>query len=313
MFKYDKRTLGKLARELGFVRDTLEKTLRLTEILKYINENPLLRESLALKGGTAINLTVFDLPRLSVDLDLDYIRNNSREEMLEERRKISENLTKYMAMTEYELSGKSRFSHSLDSYIFSYTNTAGNKDNIKLEINYSLRSHILPLEQRDIKALSLIDPFSVNSLAIIEIFATKIVALLTRAAPRDLYDINNMIYHSIFNDASFPLLKKSSIFYYVLNSEDISLPFDLNNVNVLTEHRIKTDLLPVIRKRGGFDLNTAKRRILTYLSALFELENNEIKFLETFKNGKYHPELLFSDMEILERIKNHPMAIWKLQ
>ncbi|MGB4407397.1 MAG: nucleotidyl transferase AbiEii/AbiGii toxin family protein [Sphaerochaeta sp.] len=62
------------ATELNFIRDTLEKVFRLTEILSYINENPIMKNCLALKGGTAINLTVFDLPRLSVDIDLDYVQ-----------------------------------------------------------------------------------------------------------------------------------------------------------------------------------------------------------------------------------------------
>lgn len=65
MSDYDKRKLGKQARELGFIRDTLEKVFRLSEILKYINNDPLLRESLALKGGTAINMTIFNLPKQS--------------------------------------------------------------------------------------------------------------------------------------------------------------------------------------------------------------------------------------------------------
>ena len=78
MSDYDKRKLGKQAQELGFIRDTLEKVFRLSEILKYINNDPLLRESLALKGGTAINMTIFNLPRLSVDIDLDYTHNDSK-------------------------------------------------------------------------------------------------------------------------------------------------------------------------------------------------------------------------------------------
>lgn len=63
MPQYSKAEVGRLAQEYGFVRDTLEKVLRLTEILKYFNEHPLLSEHLLLKGGTAINLTVFNLPR----------------------------------------------------------------------------------------------------------------------------------------------------------------------------------------------------------------------------------------------------------
>jgi predicted nucleotidyltransferase component of viral defense system len=75
MATYNKQTLAAQAKELGFVRDTLEKVVRLTDILKFMESDPLLGTSLALKGGTAINLTVFNLPRLSVDIDLDYAHN----------------------------------------------------------------------------------------------------------------------------------------------------------------------------------------------------------------------------------------------
>lgn len=69
MSDYDLIYLGKKAKELGFVRDTLEKVTRLADILEYLNTNPILKDCLALKGGTAINLTIFNLPRLSVDID----------------------------------------------------------------------------------------------------------------------------------------------------------------------------------------------------------------------------------------------------
>lgn len=70
LFDYEIRKIGKQARELGFIRDTLEKVLRLSEILYFINYDPLLSASLALKGGTAINMTIFNLPRLSETLIL---------------------------------------------------------------------------------------------------------------------------------------------------------------------------------------------------------------------------------------------------
>lgn len=60
---------------MGFIRDTLEKVYRLADILEYLNTNPILKDSLALKGGTAINLTIFNLPRLSVYIDLDRFEN----------------------------------------------------------------------------------------------------------------------------------------------------------------------------------------------------------------------------------------------
>jgi hypothetical protein len=64
MIEYNKAHLGQIATKNGFVRDTFEKVLRLKEILKFINEHGYLREHILLKGGTAINMTVFNLPRL---------------------------------------------------------------------------------------------------------------------------------------------------------------------------------------------------------------------------------------------------------
>ncbi len=65
---YDKRELSAKAKELNVVRDTFEKVCRLQEILRFIDSSDLLRSSFALKGGTAINLVLVDLPRLSVDI-----------------------------------------------------------------------------------------------------------------------------------------------------------------------------------------------------------------------------------------------------
>jgi predicted nucleotidyltransferase component of viral defense system len=135
MAAYDKQTLSKQAQELGFVRDTFEKMLRLAEILKFISGDPLLSVALALKGGTAINLTIFNLPRLSIDIDLDYSRNNDKNGMMRERKDITDILGRYMAADGYELSGKSKSFHSLDSFVYTFTNSAGIRDNIKIEIN----------------------------------------------------------------------------------------------------------------------------------------------------------------------------------
>ena len=82
LFSITKAELAAKANELNFVRDTMEKVLRLADIHDYLNTNLLTKDTLALKGGTAINLTVFNLLRLSVDLDFDYSVEQSREEML---------------------------------------------------------------------------------------------------------------------------------------------------------------------------------------------------------------------------------------
>lgn len=67
--RLDKKELNKIAREQGFVRDTLEKVYRLEDILVFINSHPLMKERLALKGGTAINMTKLLLDKMMVQSD----------------------------------------------------------------------------------------------------------------------------------------------------------------------------------------------------------------------------------------------------
>ncbi len=305
----DKAFIGQKAEELNFNRDTLEKVFRLTEILTFLNADALTKDCLALKGGTAINLTIFDLPRLSVDIDLDFTQNIGREEMLKVRENLKTTLQKYMNANGYDLSPKSKFPHALDSFVFTYTNCGGVKDNIKVEINYSLRAHILPTER--VKADVSGQTVEVCRLAKIELFASKIVALLSRTAPRDLYDIHNMIKQGVFFDDEKELLKKCIVFYRALNNQ-ASEAFDLSGIDALRPYEIKTMLLPVIHRKEFVDLPQMKQTVKEYLSDLLILTDEEQAFLSDFTNKRYSPEKLFSDPDILDRIRSHPMVEWKI-
>lgn len=311
MSDYDIIYLGKKASELGFVRDTLEKFTRLADILEYLNTNPILRDTLALKGGTAINLTIFNLPRLSVDIDLDYLITNSREEMLESREIINTAIDRYMASRGYSKNPKTKNPHSLDSWVYDYMGASGNRDNIKIEINYSLRSHVLEAEERSIITEHFSSEYMIKSLAPIEIYASKINALLSRSAARDLYDARNMVHFDLFDESEEELLRKCVVFYAAVSARDINKTFDTKAIDSITQRKIKTDLLPVIKRKDDFELESAKKLLKEYISDLMVLTKEEKKFLDRFENGEYVPELLFDDKQILVRIKNHPMAIWK--
>ena len=88
---------------------------------------------------------------------------------------------------------KGKNPHALDSWVFYYQNAGGNRDNIKIEINYSMRCHVLPIHQTEVKIDVLDTGIKINALAPVELFGSKIKALLERTAARDLYDIYNMI------------------------------------------------------------------------------------------------------------------------
>lgn len=143
---YNLSELNKKSIELNFNRDTLEKVLRLSSLLDLFNKHPDLKNKYILKGGTAINLCIFDFPRLSVDIDLDFCINNSAPEMKETRDFHKKIIKDEVELLGYKILEKSRFSYTLDSYLLQYINLAGNKVNIKLELNYSNRVHVLSPE-----------------------------------------------------------------------------------------------------------------------------------------------------------------------
>lgn len=310
MPQYNRRELDARAREYGFNRDTFEKVLRLRSILEFLNTQKYMCEHLLLKGGTAINLTVFNLPRLSVDIDLDFIPNLTREETANERERLTEILKGYMSEQGYSLSDASRFSHSLDAFHYNYVNAAGNRDMIKIEINYSLRTHVLSSENRVFITDAFGEPIKVRTVAAMEIFAEKTNALISRAAARDLYDFCNMADMELFSGEG-DIFRKCIIFYATISTKDVNKDFDTSAIDSLVFSKIKSDLFPVLAAKDKFDLEGKKQQAKEYIEALMKPTEAEMDYMERFIAKEYKPELLFEDTEIVERLRNHPMALWK--
>ena len=56
-----------------------------------------------------------------------------------------------------------------------------------------------------------------------------------------------------------------------------------------------------------------KGYLMAGVAELMILTPQEEEYLNAFEGKEYKPELLFSDEKILTNIKNHPMAIWKME
>ena len=306
-----KQYLVELSYKTNFIRDNLEKVLRLSEILKFLNNDNIFKNKLALKGGTAINLTAVELPRLSVDIDLDFTENLSKEKIKETKAIFTKRLLDYMYQENYALSVSSKEHYALLSFTFNYINNAGNRDNIKIEINFMDRCHILPLENKKILVKGIFNSFEVLTLNTIELYASKINALLSRATPRDLYDVTKMIENNIIKNTT--MLKKCLIFYNMIGGEQDIDNLSFENIEKITFTKFKTQLKPVIAKSDKFNIEKAKTKVIVYLKDLIKITEKEQEFIRKFKNRNYKPELLFENKEIINNIKLHPMALWRCQ
>lgn len=145
-------------------------------------------EAFAMKGGTAINLFVREMPRLSVDIDVVYTPWNVR------RDEALAAITAELAAIRERLT---RTGLSVD--------TVGNTDTgdrtllatngavtMKVEVNIVFRGTVLPVQHRSLVE-SAADRFAAELelpvLAIDELYGSKLVAAMDRQHPRDLFDV----------------------------------------------------------------------------------------------------------------------------
>lgn len=316
MFNYTKYEVVSLAKENGFRSETLEKVLRLIDVLDFINKTEELSPFLVLKGGTSINFTIFNLPRLSVDIDLDFSCNCTRDEMLEKRKEITAIIRRYMEINNYSLSDETKTRHALDSFVFNYNNISGNKDNLKIEINYMNRIHIYEPIIRNV-SISFLSSFKVITLHPYELFGSKIKALLERCTIRDVYDVYNMIKENLFNNDEYIFIKKCVVFYMAIGrtterSYDEVINDFKSKINAFMVEKIPQYLSSTLKNDDSFTMKVAVNTVKDFIINFLELSEEETHFINEFENGKYLPELLFKDEEIIDKINKHPMALWKI-
>jgi hypothetical protein len=87
--------------------------------------------------------------------------------------------------------------------------------------------------------------------------------------------------------------------------------YNYTKIRNLTYPQIRSTLIPLLKKSEHFDFEKIKIDVINFISDLMILTDGEKRFVEEFSNGNYQPRLLFEEPDILERIKNHPMAEWK--
>lgn len=283
--------------------------MRLADILEFLFASKW-KDKLALKGGTAINLFYRELPRLSVDIDLDYI-GDTKEEMEKDKEEMWTFLQMALFQKNYSFSPQSKRYFALDSAVFQYINNAGNRDNIKIEINYLDRKHILPLSDKPIKTFAIESDVNVKVLSACELYGSKLAALIGRCKPRDIYDVYGLIESDMIKDKE--MLKKCTIFYNCIGGEASICDVSLDILDGVTDRDINRQLKPMLNKNERFKKDVAIASIKEYLQALLVLSDNEKEFVKEFANKNYRPELLFDDKEILNRIFSHPMALWRIK
>ncbi len=183
--------LQREAAATGFKAEALEKLIRLLELLDGFRSHPFLNSRVVLKDGTALHHFVLEVPRLSVDIDLNYIGPISRDAMLAERPQVEQAIQAVcgrLGVQIRRLPGE----HAGGKWRLSYASVDGRSGTLEIDVNFLLRT---PLWQPVIADSKRIGAFGISGVPLLdvhELAAGKLAALFGRAASRDLFDAREL-------------------------------------------------------------------------------------------------------------------------
>lgn len=229
----------------------------------------------AMKGGTAINLFVRDMPRLSVDIDVVYTPwQTPRDEALAA-------INREMDSIAVRLSRQNLHARKVATKELGDTKLPIEREDsqVKVEVNVVFRGTVLPIERRML-APRTADMFSAELqlpiLAADELYGSKLVAAMDRQHPRDLFDVWQLYESGGLSDATIEcfvtyLAGHNRPTHEVLfgNEKDIADEYHNNFIGMTTDP-VSLDVLLETRTRLRTELprrlTDNQRRLLTGLA-----------------------------------------------
>lgn len=232
-------------------------------------------DTFALKGGTAINLFVRDMPRLSVDLDLVFPDHRpSRDEALqrinEAIRQAAIRLTKrgFQTHAPVAAAGQTKLLVRRGSV------------QVKIEVNYVMRGTVLPVRRASLTPAArdvLMADLEIPVVSAEDVYGGKLVAALDRQHPRDLFDVMQLFAHGGIT----PGIRRALVVYLACSNRplhevlfpplrDVRHDFE-NNFRGMTAEPVPLQSLLAARERLLRELqqglDASERRFLLSLAA----------------------------------------------
>ena len=310
--KISPETLAVHAEATGFRPDMLEKVALLLQLLDAVRSHPFLKDKLVLKGGTALNLFIFDVPRLSVDIDLNYVGAANRETMLLERPKVEDALQAVFAREGYTVR-RVPTEHAGGKWQLRYSSAGGQGGNLEVDVNFMFRIPLWPVQRLDSRPVGIWQVTGIPVVNFCELAAGKLSALLSRRQARDLFDCSNLFR---LGGLDRNRLRLAFLVYGAMNRKDWRT-IELTDVDADTAD-LEQKLIPTLRTAGSDEIRKDRfgkglvEDCRDLLAGLLPFTAPEQEFLDRILDrGEIAPELLTSDETLQDRIRLHPLLEWK--
>lgn len=302
--------LYKASSETGFQPEVLEKVVLLGDLAGDISRHPLLKDSLLLKGGTALNLGFGSPDRLSVDLDYNYVGRLDRESMLQDRPRCEEAVCDLSKRKGYQVQ-RSADSFAGRKIYCTYQSISGPDDRIEVDLNFVYR---LPLEKPEYRKLWQPGEYEKPQILMVsktELLIGKLLALIDRAAVRDIWDVGRL-------PEIVPEMLESERFraMFIVLSAVLDHPLYEYSVDRIRDkvspRLIQRDLLPLLRIGSRVSVHEVLDQAYVVLAPLLELTGFEREYIDKVSEGVLDPGLVIKDREEASRLAEHPALIWKI-
>jgi hypothetical protein len=303
-----------VAEVTGFRPEVVEKVLRLEGILERLGRHEMTRGAWLLKGGTALNLLHLDVPRLSVDIDVNYTGAADVEGMRAARPEFERALA---ACCEREGCSVKRAptEHAGGKFRLRYASVLGGSQNLEVDVSYVAR---VPLLGREVAPVRFPpgSGLAVPTLAVEELAAGKLSALVQRSAARDAFDAASLL-------DLIPDLLERPAFRVAFVCSIAASRADARELRpaggAVSEAEFESELEPLLRRRGG-GIGLERRALLAWITArcasalgsLLSWSDRERRFLDRLLDeGEIDAPALVDDPELQGRIAAQPMLQWK--
>lgn len=300
----------------GFPVESYERVHALVRLLRGLRAHPLTKDRVALKGGTALNQFVFDLPRLSVDIDINYIGAANVDTMRTERPELERAVAQICGRLGYQIKRKPKETEwAGGKWTLSYDRAdPGRKGNLELDIVYTLRTPLWPANPRDSRAIG----SEVANIIVLddhELAAGKLAAAVARSASRDVFDTREFLRDDALLDTA--KLRLGFVLYGSWNKVDW---LTVTKENVTTTPRdvldqlaplLRADIRPHAKSLAAWT-NTLLDETRALMSRVLPLEDHEREFIKRVNStGEVSPELLTTDASMQDLIRGHAHLSWK--
>jgi predicted nucleotidyltransferase component of viral defense system len=301
------------AASTGFRPEVFEKVAHLFSLLQGIWKHPFLKNRLVLKGGTALNLFIFNVPRLSVDIDLNYIGAPDKETMLTERPKMDKAIEAVCRREGFMLR-HSPTEHAGGKWLLRYESAFGHGANLTIDVNFMFRIPLWPIV---ISKSHDVGPYMAEKIPLLdlhEIAAGKLCALLSRKTGRDLFDAHQLLTKKVLIRER---LRLAFIVYGAMDRKDWR---DVSEKDIgFRANELMNELVPVLRSHeinNNYDPEAWASHLVNEcrqaISIVLPFTEGEREFLDRIlDHGEIIPSLITNDEDMVDKIRNHPGLQWK--